>query len=340
VSRIQLPHTYEDIISVNNLLSAWKEFLKGKRKKKDVQIFERNLMANVLALHKELDCRFYVHGGYHAFKVNDPKQRDIHKAMVRDRLLHHAIYRKLYPFFDYIFISDSYSCRQNKGTHRAMSRFKSFAHEVSKNNTRTCWVLKCDIRKFFASVDQAILLSLVRERIKDTRITALIQIVVTSFHSGSPGKGLPLGNLTSQLLVNVYMNEFDQFVKHALKAKQYIRYADDFVFLSHDRTWLVSLIPCIEEFLRDNLKLELHPKKVSIDSLTTGVDYLGWVHFPHHRVLRTVTKRRMFRRIKDGRSNEAVRSYLGILRYGNGYKLGRRVEEARPQVAVEKRSLV
>lgn len=135
------------------------------------------------------------------------------------------------------------------------------------------------------------------------------------------GKGLPLGNLTSQLLVNIYMNEFDQFVKHKLKAKYYVRYADDFVFLSHERERLARILPRVEEFLQTQLHLKLHPDKVSIRTFASGVDFLGWVHFPDHRVLRTTTRRRMLARI-DGEAGEAVvASYRGLLKHGNAYGL-------------------
>ena len=211
--RVRFTHTYEDIISVENLLDAWKEFIRGKRKKKDVQDFQYRLMDNILVLHRDLRDKTYRHGAYEAFKINDPKPRDIHKATVRDRLLHHALYRKLYPFFDRTFIADSYSCRKGKGTHRAMDRFRTFAYKVSKNHTCTVWVLKCDIRKFFASIDQKILMEIVSRYIPEPDIQWLIGQFVGSFHSTKAGKGLPLGNLTSQLLVNIYMNEFDQFVK-------------------------------------------------------------------------------------------------------------------------------
>jgi retron-type reverse transcriptase len=322
--RIQCVHTYEDIISVENLLEAWKEFVKGKRKRTDVQEFERHLMRNVLELHRELVAGTYQHGTYEHFKISDPKPRAIHKAAVRDRLLHHALYRILYPFFDRMFISDSYSCRKEKGTHRAMNRFRTFARRVSKNDTRTCWVLKCDIRKFFASIDQEILVRIVDAYIPDKRVCALTKNIVGSF-CATPGvaqTGLPLGNLTSQLLVNIYMNEFDQFVKRKLKARYYIRYSDDFVFLSSNREWLVSLLPLIHEFLNERLTLELHPHKVSIHTLASGVDFLGWIHFPDHRVLRTATKKRMFRRIKEtNRKPETVRSYCGLLTHGNAKKL-------------------
>jgi len=205
IMKIQLVHTFEDIISTENLLGAWKEFLPGKRKKADVQEFQIHLMDNIFALHADLANGAYRHGGYEAFNISDPKPRNIHKATVRDRLLHHAIYRILYPFFDRTFIADSFSCRVDKGTHAALDRFRAFGYAVSKNNTRTCWVLKCDIKKFFGNI-------------------------LESFSSGREGVGLPLGNLTPQLFVNIYMNEFDQFAKHRLKARHYIRYADDFVF--------------------------------------------------------------------------------------------------------------
>lgn len=322
--RSSFNHTYDDIISIENLLDAWREFLKGKRRKNDVREFSRFLMHHVLKLHTDLKEKMYEHGGYTEFKISDPKPRDIHKALVRDRLLHHAIYRQLYPLFDRTFTADSYSCRKDKGTHRAMDRFLSFARKVSKNNTRTCWILKCDIRKFFASIDQAILMEIVSSYISDKDTLWLIGKVVQSFSSTEEGKGLPLGNLTSQLLVNVYMNEFDQFAKHKLKAKYYIRYADDFVFLSEDRDWLTSLLPEIESFLRDRLRLKLHPKKVSISTFSAGVDFLGWTHFPDHRVLRTVAKKRMMRRIQNlDKQIETTESYRGLLSHGNTYKLRR-----------------
>jgi len=308
---------------MDNLLGAWKEFLKGKRGKQDVQEFQYRLSDNILALHNELANKTYTHGGYYAFRISDPKPRDIHKASVRDRLLHHAIYRQLHPFFDRTFISDSYSCRKEKGTHRAMNTFRRYAYKESKNNTKTLWVLKCDIRKFFASVNQNVLMDILRSYIPDSNILWLIGRVVESFSSTQKGKGLPLGNLTSQLLVNIYMNEFDQFAKHTLKAKHYIRYSDDFVFLSSNREWLLSLLPRIRSYLDDHLALELHPNKVSIRTLASGVDFLGWVHFPDHRVLRTSTKKRMFRAIIANPKEGTVVSYRGMLSHGNAHKLSK-----------------
>ncbi|MEK7194708.1 MAG: reverse transcriptase domain-containing protein [Patescibacteria group bacterium] len=330
MSRIQFSHTYDSIISLENLLEAWREFTRGKRGRKDVQEFEMNLMANVISLHNDLKTKTYRHAPYQAFNISDPKPRNIHKATVRDRLLHHALYRKLYPFFDRTFIPDSYSCRLNKGTHKAINRFRTFAYKVSQNHTRTVWILKCDIRKFFASVNQDILISILKTYISDKDILWLPERVTGSFQSTAPGVGLPLGNFTSQLFVNIYMNEFDQFMKHRLKAKYYIRYADDFVILSRDKSWLEELLPKIGDFLEERLKLDLHPNKVSISTLASGVDFLGWVHFPDHRVLRTVTKRRMLKKLEDNPGPETTASYLGLLGHGNTRKLQIKIKESVP----------
>ena len=155
----------------------------------------------------------------------------------------------------------------------------------------------------------------------DKQIIWLINEVISSFHSTRLGVGLPLGNLTSQLFVNIYMNEFDRYIKHKLKAKYYIRYADDFVILSDNRKELENLVYTISEFLFENLKLQLHPNKVSIKTLNSGIDFLGWVNFPHHRVLRTTTKRRMIKRIKESPKPETLNSYLGLLGHGDTHKI-------------------
>ncbi len=323
--KIQLTHTYNDIISIENLLLAWQEFVAGKRTKPDVSAFGRNVLDNIIILHKDLASERYRHGPYHRFSICDPKPRIIHKAGVRDRLLHHAIYRILYPFFDRTFIADSFACRKEKGVHRALGRFRSFAHIVSKNHTRTCGVLKCDIRKFFASIDQAVLLRILAEYIPDPKIMGLLRQMTSSFYVAVPGRGLPLGNLTSQLFVNVYMNVFDQFVKHKLKVRHYIRYADDFVLLSPDRDWLLLQLPRMKKFLRERLHLTMHPNKIMLQTFASGVDLLGWVHFPDHRILRTATERRMMRRIRNNLTEATVQSYLGLLRHGNTQKLKKEV---------------
>jgi retron-type reverse transcriptase len=192
MGRVQFSHKYEDVISVENLLEAWKEFKRGKTKKEGVQRFQLRLMEHILALHADLRNKTYRHGPYKHFRLADPKPRDIHKASVRDRLLHHAIYRKLYPFFERTFIADSFSCRIGKGTHKAMNRFRAFAYKASENHTRTCFVLKCDIRKFFANIDHQILFSILAGYISDLDILQLLKNIVGSF--STPPRNLPLQN--------------------------------------------------------------------------------------------------------------------------------------------------
>ncbi len=289
--------------------------------------FSVNLSERIFDLHCDLKNRKYRHGGYHAFNISDPKPRNIHKASVRDRLLHHAIYRVLYPYFDSKFIYDSYSCRKWKGTHRALDRFKEFGRKASCNNRKTVWVLKCDVRKFFASIDHEVLMTVVKVHISDTSIIELIERVVSSFESTTAGKGLPLGNLTSQLLVNIYMNWFDHYVKHSLKARYYMRYADDFVIMDTDRVVLEKSLQNIQFFLKENLLLDLHPDKVFIKTLASGVDFLGWIHFPRHRVLRTTTKKRMLRNLKCTSTEAMIQSYLGMLKHGNTEKLRKMLKD-------------
>lgn len=323
--KIQFDYSYQYIISLENLLEAWKEFKQGKKSRNDVRMFERDLMGNILSLYADLVSKEYVHSAYTAFTISDPKPRHIHKATVRDRLLHYAIYRILYPFFDRIFIADAFSCRKEKGTHKALNRFRSFAYKVSKNHTRTTWVLKGDIKKCFASVDQEVLLGILKQYIPDAEIMWLLERVIRSF-SDTPGVGLPLGNLTSQLFINVYMNELDQFMKHRMKTKFYIRYADDFVVLSEDMKLLESLIPKVRDFLTGRLHLTLHPQKLFIKTFASGVDFLGWVHFPDHRVLRTATRCRMMRRLKDHPEDATLQSYLGLLSHGDAYKIQKEIQ--------------
>jgi len=224
------------IVSLENLFSAWDVFKKGKQTRPDVQRFEWHLEENIFKLHRELKNKTYRHGPYTGFYIKDPKQRHIHKATVRDRILHHAVFSVINPMFEPTFISSSFSCRVGYGTHRGVEVLEKMVRKITRNGTRPCYVLKCDIKKFFDTVDHAILFSLLRKRITDENALWLLKEIIESFCSRYSTlfecKGLPIGNLTSQLFANIYMNEFDQFVKHELRVKYYVRYTDDFVIAS------------------------------------------------------------------------------------------------------------
>lgn len=304
------------IISPENLFLAWREFRRGKRSKLDIQQFEFAREDNIFQLHDELVRKTYRHDSYVPFSINDPKPRRIHKATVRDRLVHHAVFRVLYPIFDRSFIFDSYSCRIGKGTHRAVKRLEQFTRSMSGNNRKNIWALKCDVRRFFDSIDHVVLLRLIQRKISDEHVLWLIGLILGSFEKAS-GVGLPLGNVTSQLFANIYLNELDRFVKHELRTLFYMRYCDDFLLLGDNQKHLLRVKDAIAGFLQQELRLLLHPNKVTIRSYRQGIDFVGYVVRPHCIILRTKTKQRMLKRI----TSENQSSYLGVLRHCNSYNL-------------------
>jgi len=308
---------FREIISLENLFLAWDEFRRGKKNRKDVQEFGFNLEDNIFQLYQELKNQTYKHSKYQSFYIQDPKLRHIHKATVRDRIVHHLVSWFLEQIYDKSFIIDSYSCRIKKGTHKAIKRLNKFSFPISKNNTKGFYALKCDIKRFFDNIDHKILIDILKKRIEDKDFLWLISEIINSFYSGDKNQGIPLGNLTSQYFANIYLNELDKFVKHKLKIKYYIRYTDDFVILNENKDYLKKIINLIREFLRDNLKLSLHPNKIIIRTHHQGIDFLGYVTLPYCRVLRTKTKKRMFKRINQNN----IQSYLGVLSHCDSHKL-------------------
>ncbi len=296
------------IISPTNLFKAWDVFKSDKGNKPDVIHFELELEENIFQLYRDLKNESYKHGAYKGFWIRDPKVRHIHKATVRDRVLHHAIFKVLNPVFEPTFISNSFSCRIGKGTHKGVETLSTLLRKASRNNTQTCYALKCDIQKFFDSVDHQILFEILKNKIKDEKTLNLLEEIISSY-TAQPvlqererererergfalrAKGIPIGNLTSQMFTNIYMNEFDQFVKHGLKIKNYVRYTDDFIIISQNEDYLKQIIPALQNFLSEKLELGLHPKKITIKKFHQGIDFLGYVNFPQHRLLRTKTKK-------------------------------------------------
>jgi retron-type reverse transcriptase len=313
--------SFNDLITLENLFLSWREFKKGKTKRKDVLEFEFNLEDNIFQLYQELKNKTYKHSEYSSFFVQDPKLRHIHKAKVRDRIVHHLISKYLNNIYDKTFVYDSYSCRINKGTHKAVNRLKAFSLKQSKNNKTNFYCLKCDIKRFFDNIDHDILIGILQKKIKDNKILLLIQEIISGFNKET-GMGIPLGNLTSQYFANIYLNELDQFVKHKLQIRHYIRYTDDFLILNRNREYLENLIQLIGQFLNNRLNLYLHPDKIILRKYNQGIDFLGYVILPYYTVLRTKTKKRMLERI----NNKNIQSYLGVLKHCNGYKLKRLIE--------------
>lgn len=316
---------------------AWREFRRGKRSKPDVSKFELNLENNLFELNNLLASKKWQHDSYKVFFKNDPKLRKIHEASVRDRVLYQAVYQKLYHIFDSSFIFHSYSSRNNKGTYAGISAFEKYINKVSQNNTKSAYILKCDIRKFFDSIDHNILFSLISKKVTDIDLLLLIKQIIFSFQNIA-GKGLPLGNVTSQLFSNIYLNELDQYVKHTMKIKYYVRYCDDFVIVSESLIYLQKHIRYLKQFCKQELLIDIHPNKVILRKSSQGIDFLGFVVLPYRKVLRTKTKNRLLKNLYDLKTlfdkgviekeylDQVVQSYLGILSHCKGENVTQQIE--------------
>ncbi|MBW2982604.1 reverse transcriptase/maturase family protein, partial [Candidatus Woesearchaeota archaeon] len=281
---------YPKLCSFKNLELAFRKASKGKSKKFYVIEFKKNLKQNLLDLKKELEWETYRPSKLTKFTIRDPKTRLIRKSIFKDRIVHHAVVNILDPIYEPRFIADNFANRINKGTIAAIKRFDKLLKKVTKNGSEINnakhksmikgYVLKADIRKFFDSVDQTKLIEMLRRKIKDEKVIWLIIKILKNFDSKI--KGMPLGNMTSQFFANVYLNDLDQFIKRRLKAKNYLRYVDDFVILHESKEKLEEYKDKIEKYLM-NLKLELHPDKSKIFPLYKGVDFLGFKVFYSHK---------------------------------------------------------
>lgn len=288
---------FAELCSYDNLELAFQKAKKRKSSKQYVIEFEENLESNVLQLRHELLFHIYRPQALKIFVLRDPKTRVIGKSHFRDRVIHHAICNIIEPMFQKSFIHDSFANQNGKGTLKAHQRFDHFKRKVSKNNTRTCYVLKADIRHYFDTVDHNILLRILAKKVTDSRVMHLIKVILANHKTKIQGKGMPLGNLTSQFFANVYLNELDQFVKHELKATNYIRYVDDFVILHHDKGLLESYKAAIDRFLTEKLKLLLHPNKSHVLNLKHGIPFLGFRVFYHHKLLRPMNRRKFEKKL-------------------------------------------
>ncbi|MEK6845758.1 MAG: reverse transcriptase/maturase family protein, partial [Nanoarchaeota archaeon] len=277
--------SYAELCSYDNLLFAFKKARKGKTLRPEVIEFEKDFNENILQLRMELLFHAYRPMPLKSFLIRDPKTRMINKSAFRDRVVHHALFNIIEPLFEKRFIYDSYANRKGKGVLAAFERFDLFKMKVSHNNTHSCFVLKADIKHYFEEVNHQHLLSILEKRILNSEIIWLIKIILSNFQSKEKGRGMPLGNLTSQFFANVYLHELDFFVKQKLQVKYYLRYVDDFVLLHHSRDKLEEYKLKIQEFLQNQLALQLHPQKTRIITLSCGIGFLGMRIFFHHKLL-------------------------------------------------------
>lgn len=261
---------YSRVVDFENLLLAARKALRGKKSKGKVATFYFNLETEIIKLEQELASGTYFPSVYHLFEIREPKIRQICSSDFRDRVVHHAICNIIEPFFERRLIFDTYACRTGKGAHAALKRAQYFARTH-------CYFLKCDIRKYFQSIDHEILKSLLNRIIKDSKLSSLLNLIVDHAVPGSEvGKGIPIGNLTSQHFANFYLGELDHFLKETVRLRGYVRYMDDFVCFGDDKNFLHELLTQIRGFVGEKLKLQLKDEVLRIAPVSDGVPFLGF----------------------------------------------------------------
>lgn len=302
---------YEELFTFDALLEANRQARKGKRFRPEVMGFTDNLEGNLFQLQSELQQETYRVGPYRKFYVREPKLRLVMALAYRDRIVQWAIYQKLFPFYDRTFIEDSYACRKGKGSHKAVDRLQYWLRQVDRKPGRW-YYLKLDISKYFYRVSHRILKRILMRRIKDERLMSLLGRIIDSDDTAfglpagvSPEEitadewtwdtGMPIGNLTSQMFANIYLNELDQYAKHILGIHHYIRYMDDVIILSSSKEQLHQWKAEIERFLNVELELQLN-SKTAIRPISMGVEFVGYRIFTTHRKLKRSTARKILRR--------------------------------------------
>lgn len=332
---------FEKIITPKNLWRAWKVYRAGKRERLAVLDFEKNLEENLLKIYNDLKNDSYKHGGYYKFVVHDPKRRLISAPSIRDHIVHQAICNILIPYFEKKFSPFSFSCRNGRGTSGAIKKFKEHLRSASQNGCQDCWILHGDIEKCFDSIDHNILLIILKQRIYCYQTIKLLKQVIDSYDSGwrfnfnenEIKRGIPLGNLTSQLFINIYLNSLDQFVKEKLFVGKYVRYADDFLIVVNSKGQAEKIAVVIRNFLQKILNFNFPLSHQLIVSLRRGVEVLGIKFLPTYQKTRPSTWKRIFRKfifktkqyqqktLNIEGLNAVWQSYRGLLSNGNNYKI-------------------
>lgn len=281
---------FDAIISRENLRFAFYRASRGKRSRQDVRTFGDELESNLHSLSNEVESDKLKLGQFTQFTIFDPKERVITAPCFRERVLHHAIMNVCEPLFEASLISDTYACRVGKGRIAALHRARQFSQ-------RWGYSLKLDMRKYFDSVSHPLLISCLQSLVKDGRLLTLFGHIVASY-STVPGRGLPIGSLTSQHFANLYLGKFDRFVKERLRMPGYVRYMDDCVIWSSRRSELKGLIEPCHQFLRDVLELNVKYPPL-LYRLKSGMDFLGCRVFPTHMTLNRRSRRRFRAKLSE-----------------------------------------
>ncbi|MFW6341216.1 MAG: reverse transcriptase domain-containing protein, partial [Wenzhouxiangella sp.] len=288
---------YPQIYQWDALLAAWYRVRKGRREQADVLAFEQNLESELIAIQNDLIWGRFKTGRYHLFQIHEPKPRMVAALPLRDRVVHHALVAVLEPIWEPVFYAHSYACRPRKGTHRCADQAERMLRRVQRDHGQT-YALKADIASYFASIDHDVMRQLIRRRVRCRQTLALCDEIIDS---AGPGRGLPIGNLTSQLFAGIYLDALDRHVKHDLRWRHYIRYQDDFVLLGSDKAQLHVLREHLTDWLRDELRLELN-RKTAVYPVGgprgRSLDFVGYRIWPTHRKVRTSSIKRMNRTMR------------------------------------------
>jgi len=322
---------YPRVYDFDALHRGYLKARRGKRHTNEVLRFERDLEGQLIHLQNELIWRTYRTSPYHSFHIYEPKKRLVAALPFRDRVVQHALIEQLDPIFEARYIYDSYACRRGKGSHAGADRLQHWLRVVQRNHGRV-YALKADIRQYFASIDHNVLKRILARKIGCRATLDMCSEIIDSW-----APGLPIGNLTSQLWANVYLNELDQFAKHQLKARRYLRYMDDFCVVHHDKGELHRMRRAIDRFLAAELKLHLNQKTQVFPVGPRAVDFLGYRIWPTHRKLRKNSVLRMSRRLRvaqdlyeDGKSSLAeiramLQSWMGHASHADSFNVRRRL---------------
>ena len=291
----RLNHLYSKICDVSNLEKAWKCVRLGKRYDKEVLRFGYNILGNILELHNELTWKTYRVGKYREFIIKDPKERLIQYLPLRDRVVQQALHQVIEPIFDKGFIDDSYACRKGRGTHRAMRRLQYYLNAARQKWGDEIYYLHCDIRKYFPHIDQNILYEQICRKVKCPDMLKLISTIIDSSKSYP---GLPIGSLFSQISANIYLNVLDQFVKHDLRERFYLRYMDNFIIVHHDKKHLQEVKEDIRGILKNRLRLEFNLRGTLIGKAGNGIEFVGYRVYADQVKIKKASIKRMKKRLK------------------------------------------
>lgn len=344
----RLDNLYEKIIDYENLWNAYLEARKGKRFRGEILEFTHNVEEELITLQNELIHKTYRVGKYREFYIHEPKKRLIMSLPFRDRVVQWAVYRVLEPTLNEQMIVDSFACRKGKGVQKAAERLQYWLHQMDRRD-KNAYYLKLDISKYYYRIDHDILIRILKRKIKCSDTLELLERLVRSedMNFGIPlgdhgfekerlsGMGMPIGNLSSQLFANLYLNEMDQYAKHEMKLPYYIRYMDDIIVLDRSKKELHRILIEIEGYLNFELKLQLN-NKTAIRPIKTGIEFVGFRFWPTHRRMTKIFVRKMKKRLKyvrkayareevtSDQARSTIMSYLGFMQHADCFRLRRK----------------